>query len=115
MSAVAVVPSSGPSTATAATTTHSAVVAAGLATMQELDDWSSAWEDVVADGSKWGGRGKGGRYMGTTHCVSRALCVALSRVVAAWGAWASRWRFGAPLQTGRVTQLHTGKDVILGT
>ena len=47
--------------------------------------------------------------------VRRALCVALSRVVAAWGAWASRWRFGAPLPTGRVTQLHTGKDVILGT
>jgi hypothetical protein len=37
---------------------------AGFDSMTALDDWSSAWEDVVKEGGKWGGRGHGGRGMG---------------------------------------------------
>lgn len=48
-----------------------------MSEMAELDDWGSAWAEVVESGEKWGGRGHGGRGM------------------------------------GRITQLHTGKDVVL--
>lgn len=40
------------------------VARAGFDSMTALDDWSSAWEDVVKEGGKWGGRGHGGRGMG---------------------------------------------------
>jgi hypothetical protein len=28
--------------------------------LAEMDDWSSAWEQVKESGERWGGRGKGG-------------------------------------------------------
>ncbi|CAM9746212.1 unnamed protein product, partial [Discosporangium mesarthrocarpum] len=33
----------------------------GVDELNEMDDWSSAWQDAKENGKAWGGRGKGGR------------------------------------------------------
>ena len=61
-----------------------AVVASGLTELSEIDDWGSAWAEVVESGEKWGRRGHGGRGMGRITQVSAGKDVVLEGVTMAF-------------------------------
>lgn len=43
--------------------------------VEELDDWSSAWNECKKLGLKWGGRGRGGRAAGRMTVQTRDVVI----------------------------------------
>jgi ABC-type bacteriocin/lantibiotic exporter with double-glycine peptidase domain len=46
-----------------------------LGVTEDLDDWSSAWEEVKNSGGIWGGRSRGGRGIRKTSGYSESISV----------------------------------------
>ena len=79
--------------------------------LADLDDWSSAWEDVKASGERWGGRGKGGMC----ECVSCCeLCGELSDWKTGRGIQRSTFQPKDVFVEG-VTLAYHGKELLLRT